>query len=849
MDFLALFPIEDVDIIQFQDFFEILAPRVETILNNQLKGQSKSGISLISVLNILSWDEWLENTVNFVKNLSAILIVFLYDKIMFLTRMMEDLPELNEFLKKYKVINSHILNNGENQHHFLNDINSLWEKAYSIEPLAPIFDLNSFPLNQLLNFILCESDIFVRIINLVNRLLNNKKYSNQLLIPYIFDKAIPTQQKQEKGQVFTPLDVVEFICRQNISENTSRILDPACGTGIFLLGALKHITTRYDRGKLIEIIGIEKDHNLAVISESALCYYLRFHPFSGINFHIFTEDFFHYDQKNLISKSNSLNSTTILMNPPYTRQEILSSDYKEFLSEKVIQFLKDPIKKLLSRRSGLYIYFIIHATSMLKTSDKFGLIIPNSWLDVDYGVQLQQFLLDNFHIKCITATRKEKLIPGVDVNTVILKLIKKNTEDTPSINRNIVNFISVNKRKDLKNLNIEELDHSKFDKLNISNIPIRQEDLYSIFKWGVFHRASISYFELIRELNANVIDLGNVAKVRRGFTTGANEFFYIGKPGFENAYFRSRWDKNTGALLLETKDRTTSIRLEEQGFKVKNPFFTIEKEYWMHKIDNPNNGYSWEYCFQDSNDVLWVPNYVIKSPKHMSTFEIDEKDAKFVVILVKKNLSGELKPGITSYINWGETWNPSKGRKFNERPTCQSRKNWFELPYQEYTDFKILCLMTINDRFPFFFNPRNFFFDARLYGIRFTNQEKDYFQNSFLYLNSIVASIQLEMLGRNNLGEGGLDIKVYEYKMLKLPQMKFYPTELECDPKNLFSSLCKESPISIIHGKPEQVKFITEEFISCLFNFTFQFLADLHTEFQGIVRSRLEKAGYLVTEE
>jgi hypothetical protein len=157
--------------------------------------------------------------------------------------------------------------------------------------------------------------------------------------------------------------------------------------------------------------------------------------------------------------------------------------------------------------------------------------------------------------------------------------------------------------------------------------------------------------------------------------------------------------------------------------------------------------------------------------------------------------------------------------------------------------------MTINDRFPFFFNPRNFFFDARLYGIRFTNQEKDYFQNSFLYLNSIVASIQLEMLGRNNLGEGGLDIKVYEYKMLKLPQMKFYPSELECDPKNLFSSLCKESPISIIHGKPEQVKFITEEFISCLFNFTFQFLADLHTEFQGIVRSRLEKAGYLVTEE
>ena len=79
--------------------------------------------------------------------------------------------------------------------------------------------------------------------------------------------------------------------------------------------------------------------------------------------------------------------------------------------------------------------------------------------------------------------------------------------------------------------------------------------------------------------------------------------------------------------------------------------------------------------------------------------------------------------------------------------------------------------MTINDRFPVFYNPKNFFYDARLYGIRFVKEKRNYFESYFIFLNSVVTSIQLELLGRSNLGEGALDIKVYEYEMLKIPDL------------------------------------------------------------------------------
>jgi len=39
----------------------------------------------------------------------------------------------------------------------------------------------------------------------------------------------------------------------------------------------------------------------------------------------------------------------------------------------------------LSRRAGLHAYFFVHATKFLHPRGRFGFIVANSWLDVEYG--------------------------------------------------------------------------------------------------------------------------------------------------------------------------------------------------------------------------------------------------------------------------------------------------------------------------------------------------------------------------------------------------------------------------------------------------------------------------------
>ena len=200
-----------------------------------------------------------------------------------------------------------------------------------------------------------------------------------------------------------------------------------------------------------------------------------------------------------------------------------------------------------------------------------------------------------------------------------------------------------------------------------------------------------------------------------------------------------------------------------------------------------------------------------------------------------------IRSGVKDYIRWGEEWIPTTGGKFNDRPTCRSRKNWYSLPSDEYKSFNLLCLMTINDRFPFFYNPHDFYFDARLYGIKFL-QETNLFPYYFLLLNSFFITLQMELLGRSNLGEGGLDIKVYEYEMLKVPSYELLSDYHSQDVNHTFLQLLEYSPYSMIQGKPKQIKQITNDLVASLFLISQTLIDSLFDNLKKLVKTRIEKA-------
>ncbi|MFX0123436.1 MAG: class I SAM-dependent DNA methyltransferase [Candidatus Hodarchaeota archaeon] len=837
----------------FLDFLHDLCPLVENNIHKQLTRRSLFQEKIYSVLHEVSWTEWKNKPILFVNPLSRIINTLFYDKILLSFQQKEYHYKIDIFLEKISTLVSTYIEEGidseEAQTQFIRIINDFWKLSIEPEPSVPIMNKN-FPFNKLIDLLFLNWECCMKSIKLIQNIKEDSKGVNQLLLPYIFEIGIPERRKQLQGQIFTPLEIVNFICKQNITDETTRVIDPACGTGIFLLGALHELVeSKIIFSNRIVLIGIERDPILADIARSAIQYFLVTNSISSVDWRLINDDFFNYSKESLEFSGRDSGRTTLLMNPPYTRHELLPLEYKEFIKNKIEINLQNNIQKheyagnSISGRSGLYVYFLIHATNFLKEGDYLGLIVPNSWMDVDYGKTFQNFMLNNYLVHSIISSRLKKLISNVDVNTAIINLEKKGEKTFQDIfkDESLVNFISIGSKTDLEQLVKKEHFQQNRSSSEIRVVSIKQENLYSKSKWGVYFRAPKDYFDMMEKLEDKLITLKEIASVRRGFTSGANEFFYVGKPGRTNTLFISDWNPKSGQLLLYLKDEFVTREFEAQGFHISEPMFLIEKEYWMHQTDNSGKN-PWQYSITNADGSLWVPNYLVKSPRDLKTYKIHEKDLNYIVILIPSYLSGnELKPGIREYIRWGEEWIPSIGGKFNQRPTCRSRKIWYSLPSNEYRSFNLLCLMTINDRFPFFYNPYDFYFDARLYGIKFL-QENDMFQYYFLILNSLFATLQMELLGRSNLGEGGLDIKVYEYELLKVPCYEFLSQNQSQDINHDFLQVLEYSPYSIIQGKPQQLKQMTNDLVANLLQISHKLIDSLFNDLKKLVKMRIEKA-------
>ncbi|HQH73368.1 MAG TPA: Eco57I restriction-modification methylase domain-containing protein, partial [bacterium] len=132
----------------------------------------------------------------------------------------------------------------------------------------------------------------------------------------------------------------------------------------------------------------------------------------------------------------------VIGNPPYVRQEKIADPlipfektttesrkaYKEKLIQSVYllypQFFNIDLKirkpkHKLDAKSDLYIYFYFHGLNLLNTLGSFCFITSNSWLDVGYGKDLQEFLLKHGRIKMIIDNQAKRSFKDADVNTVI----------------------------------------------------------------------------------------------------------------------------------------------------------------------------------------------------------------------------------------------------------------------------------------------------------------------------------------------------------------------------------------------------------------------------------------------
>lgn len=249
--------------------------------------------------------------------------------------------------------------------------------------------------------------------------------------------------KKNWGQFFTPLKVVRAVvemAKDDIKEG-SKICDPACGVGKFLL---EPVITKLDqfyeikKGKLVPKItihgydkGFDKDEQKTIILAKAnmLIYFsdlIKDNP--GI-----TTEFSKLFNDSFLLKTNSILGTLsepveneydlILTNPPYVTSG--SSNLKEEIRKdgSLINYYKINAIGV----EGLFMEWIIRA---LKPNGKAFIIVPDGIFNRQNDKNLRQFIIDECYIDGIVSLPLNTFFT-TNKKTYILCLTKKaNRKDT-----------------------------------------------------------------------------------------------------------------------------------------------------------------------------------------------------------------------------------------------------------------------------------------------------------------------------------------------------------------------------------------------------------------------------------
>lgn len=322
----------------------------------------------------------------------------------------------------------------------------------------------------------------------------------------------------------------------------------------------------------------------------------------------------------------------VLGNPPYVRHEQIHPPYAQPYQQTAIKAYKEQLDQLLytlfphffgmlevagqqtvarplNQKSDLSIYFIFLGLALLNKQGSFCFLTSNAWLDAGYGADLQAFLLKHCHIKLILDNERKRSFASARVNTVIVHCSSPHLETawgfqhtarfvmscvpfehflTPEIYANIE---AAQTRQTHASYRVLPLSQDALFQVgqglqptaqrqtrpDTSNLQVGEvlspKSRYIGNTWnGKYLRAPHIYWTLLEKGQGILVRLGDVAHIKRGISTGANEFFYL-----DEAKLR-RWEiepeflvpivkspRECRNLCIDPRDLTTTLFLCHQN--------------------------------------------------------------------------------------------------------------------------------------------------------------------------------------------------------------------------------------------------------------------------------------------
>ena len=393
--------------------------------------------------------------------------------------------------------------------------------------------------------------------------------------------VVPQDARRPLGQFWTPLPMAELITQWAIRSSSDRVLDPALGSGVFLLTAIQrlgqlgvasgtsfrqiagvelsplamlmgltnvllHYPTARPRLRCGDFLVPEREP-LAVLEEPTAPYRVGGQQLTlpGMEVRIplaFPDRF-----------------DAILCNPPYTRHHHLPESYKSTWTA----LMKQEYGLRLSRFSSLFAYFLVQATRMLAPTGRMAFITPAVVFEASYSQQVKAFIRQQLRLRAIiTFDESLSIFEGVDT-AVCITLMEGSHAERPAAD--LVTHVQILKWPGVETiLRAIEQDDVVSDEWGTSQ-KATLTDLDPRKKWTVMGRKNRRFG------NDAFVPLSDVARIMRGIATGANKFFVLSDDEVQ------KWDLNRAHLrpvLTKTREapgyafgRADFDRLGKEGKK------------------------------------------------------------------------------------------------------------------------------------------------------------------------------------------------------------------------------------------------------------------------------------------
>ncbi|SHK23309.1 Eco57I restriction-modification methylase domain-containing protein [Tepidibacter formicigenes] len=637
------------------------------------------------------------------------------------------------------------------------------EKEYINRIESFLYFIKNYTLEQLLNFCFQQNEIskkfniykeefelneiknkknYAEFINIIQELVDKIDFlilSSDNILGDIYEKFMDEETRKSLGQVYTPDFIIEYIIgktieKENIIENPFiKVLDPACGSGHFLIKAYDILRKKFEDN--LDVLNkkyndyeyeIKKNNVFIKLKgkdywkKENIHYHLLKHCIYGCDIDSFgigltVINLIFKDINNFTDEINIINCDSLVKwenkpdysmffrfwsdkydyvvgNPPYVGHKQLDSKYKKWLLKEYGDVFKD--------KSDLYYCFYKRIIDVLKDKGKACIITPRYFMESPSGINLRYYLKNNCKITEIIDFYGQEIFKGIGVASAIFTFEKKECVDNKV---KIYKLKYDNYRFDKKCNLYENLHQSDFEKFNLNQSDLKDE------RWILI---SDRKYEIYKKIENNIkFKLDDIALSFQGIITGCDKAFVLSK---------------------------------EDIYK-----YNIEKNILKKWIKNKNVN---KYLVSNSNLMLIYSNFIDDKSKYKNSLNYI---SKFRNRLENRR---ECKKGIRKWyeLQWGRDNNLFENPKIMY--PYKSSSNKFAIDKKGYFCSADVYSFCIKEKFKNIFtleylvgilNSKIYEFYFKMFAKKMGEGIYDYYPNSIMDLR-IVKSLDYEKIESNS---------------------------------------------------------------------------------------------------